>query len=209
MNKQTINPPTPPLAIPSGYLNIMGYVDESEVNGPGCRAVVWVQGCKRECSGCFNTPSWPFEINQLISVEELAEKILSNSKNQGVTFSGGEPFWQAPSLTQLTKKLKAAGLNAMSFTGFTLSELQREDAPIGAQDLLAQLDILIDGPYVESLAINSPTSPVSSQNQKVHVFNPAFENQITWASDQIEIHIFKDGTRLITGFRGQMGLSND
>ncbi|WP_375341996.1 hypothetical protein [Okeania sp. SIO3B5] len=35
---------TTPVEIPSGYLNIMGYVDESEVNGPGCRAVVWVQG---------------------------------------------------------------------------------------------------------------------------------------------------------------------
>lgn len=37
--------------IPPGYLNIMGYVDESEVNGYGCRAVIWVQGCLREWSG--------------------------------------------------------------------------------------------------------------------------------------------------------------
>ena len=34
--------------IPSGHLNIMGYVDQSNVNGPGCRAVVWVQGCSRQ-----------------------------------------------------------------------------------------------------------------------------------------------------------------
>ncbi|NEQ96912.1 MAG: radical SAM protein, partial [Cyanothece sp. SIO2G6] len=52
--------------IPSNHLNIMGYVDRSEVNGHGCRAVVWVQGCRRECPGCFNTASWPFAINQLI-----------------------------------------------------------------------------------------------------------------------------------------------
>jgi anaerobic ribonucleoside-triphosphate reductase activating protein len=191
--------------IPPGYLNIMGYVDESEVNGPGCRAVVWVQGCKRECQGCFNPASWSFEINQLISVDELAEKILSNPRNQGVTFSGGEPFFQATALAELAKKLKASGLSVMSFSGFTLQELQREDAPQGAQDLLAQLDILIDGPYIESLAINSPDSPVSSRNQRVHIFNPAFKDKITWASDQIEIHILQDGTRLFTGFRGQMG----
>ncbi|MHC5725634.1 MAG: radical SAM protein, partial [Nostoc sp.] len=46
-----IKPTDPSLAlmeIPPGYLNIMGYVDQSEVNGPGCRAVVWVQGCLRE-----------------------------------------------------------------------------------------------------------------------------------------------------------------
>ena len=78
-----------PLKIPPGYLNLMGYVDESEVNGPGVRAVVWVQGCLRECPSCFNPASWSFDENQLISVEELAQKILSNPKNQGVTFSGG------------------------------------------------------------------------------------------------------------------------
>ena len=188
--------------IPPGYLNIMGYVDESEVNGPGCRAVVWVQGCKRECPGCFNPASWSFEENQLISVDELAAKILSNPRNQGVTFSGGEPFWQASELANLAQKLKAAGLNVMSFSGFTLQQLQAKDAPPGAEELLAQLDILIDGPYVESLAINSPNSPVSSRNQRVHVFNPAFQDKISWASDQIEIHIFKDGSRLVTGFRG-------
>lgn len=196
------------LNLPPGTLNIMGYVDESEVNGPGCRAVVWVQGCLRECPGCFNTASWSFTENQLITVEELAQKILSNSRNEGVTFSGGEPFWQAEALAQLAQRLKAAGLNVMSFSGFTLKELQSPNAPPGSQDLLGQLDILIDGPYVESLAIHSPNSPVSSRNQQVHIFNPAFEDKITWASDQIEIHVFKDGSRIITGFRGQMGLGD-
>jgi anaerobic ribonucleoside-triphosphate reductase activating protein len=193
--------------IPPGYLNIMGYVDESEVNGPGCRAVVWVQGCPRECPGCFNPESWPFEINQLISVDTLASQILSKARNTGVTFSGGEPFWQAPALAALARQLKAAGLNIMSFTGFTLQQLQSASAPPGSQELLAQLDILIDGPFVESLAINSPNSPVSSSNQRVNVFNPALADQITWASDQIEIHILKDGSRIVTGYRGRLELT--
>lgn len=191
--------------IPPGYLNIMGYVDESEVNGPGRRAVVWVQGCPRECSGCFNPESWSFEINQLIAVDTLAENILSKPQNTGVTFSGGEPFWQATALTALARKLKAGGLNIMSFTGFTLKQLQSESAPPDSQALLAELDILIDGAFVESLAINSPTSLVSSSNQGVHVFNPELANQMTWASDQIEIHILKDGSRIVTGYQG--GLS--
>lgn len=195
-----------PLKIPPGYLNLMGYVDESEVNGPSSRAVVWVQGCLRECPSCFNPASWSFDENQLISVEELAQKILSNPKNQGVTFSGGEPFWQAESLVQLAKILKAKGLSVMSFTGFTLEELKSAKAPPHAQDLLAELDLLIDGPYLEQLAINDPNSLVSSKNQRVHIFNPAFNDQLNWASDQMEIHILKDGSRIITGFRGQMGL---
>ncbi|MBF2016165.1 MAG: radical SAM protein [Rivularia sp. T60_A2020_040] len=190
--------------VPPGYLNIMGYVDESEVNGPGSRAVIWVQGCKRECGGCFNPESWSFEINQLESVDSLTEKILSKPGNTGVTFSGGEPFWQAPALASLARKVKASGLNVMSFTGFTWEKLQSEQAPPGAKELLEQLDILIDGPFIESLAINSPNSPVSSSNQHVRIFNPDFEDKITWASDQIEIHVFKDGSRLVTGYRGWM-----
>lgn len=67
---------------------------------------------------------------------------------------------------------------------------------------MAQLDILIDGAYVQSLAINAPDSPVSSSNQRVHVFNPALKDKITWASDQTEIHVLKDGSRIVTGYLG-------
>ena len=204
MEIKSTNPYSSPANVPSGYLNIMGYVDESEVNGPGSRAVIWVQGCKRECGGCFNPESWSFEINQLEAIDSLAQKILSKPGNTGVTFSGGEPFWQAPGLASLARKVKASGLNVMAFTGFTLEKLQSEQAPPGAKELLEQLDILIDGPFIESLAINSPNSPVSSSNQHVRIFNPDFEDKITWASDQIEIHVFKDGSRLVTGYRGWM-----
>jgi anaerobic ribonucleoside-triphosphate reductase activating protein len=204
VNPQFLTPSIDLLEIPAGYLNTMGFVEESEVNGPGCRAVIWLQGCLRECPGCFNPASWSFEINQLISIEAIVHKILSNPKHEGVTFSGGEPFWQAPALAQVARQVKAAGLNVMSFTGFTLERLQSDDyGPAGANELLAELDLLIDGPYVESLAVNSPNSLVSSSNQRVHVFNPALADRLTWASDQMEIHILKDGSRIVTGYRGQ------
>ncbi len=200
--KVTKHPYLEQTEIPPGHLNLMGYVDQSQVNGPGCRAVIWVQGCSRECPGCFNVESWSFDVNQLISVDELVEKIISNPLNEGVTFSGGEPFWQAESLAELARRVKAKGLNVMSFTGFTLEQLQSKSAPTGSMDLLAQLDILVDGAYLESYAVNSPTSPVSSSNQRVHVFNLSLKDRINWASDQTEIHILKDGSRLVTGYLG-------
>ncbi|NJL00485.1 MAG: radical SAM protein [Spirulinaceae cyanobacterium SM2_1_0] len=194
-------------AIPPGHLNLMGYVSESEVNGPGCRAVVWVQGCPRACAGCFNPESWPFAENLTVSIEAIATRILDNPRHEGVTFSGGEPFWQAPALAELARQVKAAGLNVMSFTGFTLGELQAADAPPGASDLLAQLDILVDGPFLESQAIHAPDSLVSSRNQRVRVFNPELRDRLTWASDRLEVHILKDGTRIFTGFYGQLSNS--
>jgi len=206
MTQAKLNPDLELIEIPAGNLNIMGYVDESEVNGPGCRAVVWVQGCLRECPGCFNPASWSFEINQVMSIDTLAQKILNNPRNEGVTFSGGEPFWQAPALAELARQVKAAGLNVMSFTGFTLEQLRSPSAPPGAEDLLEQLDLLIDGAYIEPLAVNRHDSLVSSSNQRVHLFNPDLSDRLTWASDQIEIHVLKDGSRIITGYRGEMNL---
>jgi anaerobic ribonucleoside-triphosphate reductase activating protein len=188
--------------IPSGYLNLMGTIKRSEVNGPGSRAVVWVQGCSRACGGCFNPASWEFEINQLVPIDEVVDIVLSDPTHEGVTFSGGEPFWQASALAEVARRVKAHGLNVMSFSGFMLEELQSDRAPEGAHELLAELDILIDGPYVESQAINDPTSPVSSRNQKVRVLNPALSDRITWASDQIEVHILQDGSRIVTGYLG-------
>ncbi len=181
-------------------LNTMGFIENSRVNGPGCRAVLWLQGCVRACPGCFNPSSWSFEANQLRSVEDILTQILANPQHDGVTFSGGEPFWQAKALAKLAQQVKAQGLTVMSFSGFTLAELQSEQAPPGSQDLLAQLDILVDGPFVESLATHDPECPVASRNQHVHVFNPDLQSSINWASNQVEIHILKDGTRIITGY---------
>ncbi|MGB8702413.1 MAG: 4Fe-4S cluster-binding domain-containing protein, partial [Thermosynechococcaceae cyanobacterium] len=110
-------------------------------------------------------------------------------------------------LAALAQQVKAAGLNVMSFTGFTLAQLQFSNAPPGSRALLNQLDLLVDGPFVESLAVHSPDSPVSSSNQRVQVLNPDFKGSITWASDQIEVHVFQNGDRLITGYRGQMETS--
>jgi anaerobic ribonucleoside-triphosphate reductase activating protein len=124
-----IAPPPPDIPIPPDHLNLMGYVNRSEVNGPGCRAVVWVQGCLRACPGCFNPASWDFQPNQVTAIADLVADILADSANEGVTFSGGEPFWQAPALAEVARRVKAQGLNVMSFTGFTLAELQAPTAP--------------------------------------------------------------------------------
>lgn len=137
-----VNPYLSLLDIPPGYINIMSYASS------GNSAIVLVQGSLRKCPGYFDSNSWSFEINQLMSIEQLTEKILSNPQNQRVTFSGGEPFWQAPALLEVAKKVKAAGLDVMAFTGFTREELKSPYAPARSKELLAELDLLIDAAYI-------------------------------------------------------------
>ena len=69
------------LEIPPGYLNVMGYVDALSTNSIGSIAVVSLQGTLRECPGYFHPDSWSFEINQLMSIEQLVQKIISNPQN--------------------------------------------------------------------------------------------------------------------------------
>jgi len=82
-------------------VNLAGFIARSTVNGPGTRAVVWVQGCPIRCEGCFNTDFWSFTPKIQVPVDQLAEKIGALENIDGVTFSGGEPFAQAENLAGL------------------------------------------------------------------------------------------------------------
>lgn len=81
----------------------------------------------------------------LIDVFNLATDIINNSKITGITISGGEPFLQAASLTQLLTLIKEQRpeLDVIVFTGYQKEELAWKDA----KDLLCHIDVLIDGPY--------------------------------------------------------------
>ena len=164
ITQSKVNPYLSLLEIPPGYLNITGYINSSQSNECDQKAIVWLQGCLRTCPGCFNPDSWSFEINQLISIEQLAAQIIQ-AQNQGVIFSGGEPFWQAPALIQVAQKVKAAGLSVMAVTGFTEAELRSPYAPAKSKELLAELDLLIDGSDLESVKINQADSSIWSNNE--------------------------------------------
>lgn len=97
----------------------------SAVNGPGERAVVWLQGCDLGCRGCWNPSSHAFDPTRDRPVEKVGEWILSCAGVEGVTFSGGEPFQQAPELRLLCEHLKSRRptLSIGVFTGYALCDL--------------------------------------------------------------------------------------
>ncbi len=131
-------------------INMAAFLPVSRSNGPGRRAVVWVQGCGRNCPGCFNQDMQVFADKQLIAPEELAERILAIDGIEGVTFSGGEPFAQAEALAELAEQLRACGLNIVIFSGYTFAELST-GRNLAWQRLLAVTDLLVAGPYEQGL----------------------------------------------------------
>ncbi|SMC70878.1 4Fe-4S single cluster domain-containing protein [Sporomusa malonica] len=136
-----------------GLINMAAFLPKSVVNGPGLRAVVWVQGCPRRCQGCFNQDMLEFKDNQVVSAEELASSILAIQGINGVTFSGGEPFAQADSIAELAEYLAIQGLTITIFTGYTYQELKAAANP-GWNRLLAVADLLVAGPYVKERPSN-------------------------------------------------------
>jgi anaerobic ribonucleoside-triphosphate reductase activating protein len=193
----------------SGMLNITGFVEESLANGPGGpRAVVWTQGCQHACKGCQNPETWDTDkVVQLVSAEELAQRILSNPNHKGVTYSGGEPFLQARGLSQISRIIRErAGLTTVCYSGFTYEELTGPYAPDAADDFLREIDLLIDGRYVEALKSTDPQAHIwrGSANQRLIWLRPSFlEAERPYSGNVTEIHVLPNGAVIFTGFGGQ------
>lgn len=127
-------------------LNLSGIVQDSIVDGPGIRTTFFCQGCPHHCPGCHNPETWDFGCGTDVPVEDLVEIVKSNPLCRGVTFSGGEPFAQAEGFAKLAKLLKAEGYEVASYSGYTFEALLKGSA--AQKELLASIDILIDGPFV-------------------------------------------------------------
>jgi anaerobic ribonucleoside-triphosphate reductase activating protein len=69
----------------------------------------------------------------------------------GITVLGGEPFFQPQGLAALLRELKTRGIHIVAFTGYTLETLARREEP-AVREALCLIDLLIDGPFVRSLA---------------------------------------------------------
>ncbi len=129
-------------------LKIAGIVEESIVDGPGIRFVVFTQGCPHNCEGCHNPQTHDFNGGKYVDIDEIINKIDENPLLKGVTLSGGEPFMQAKILATMVKRIKNKKLNIITYSGFTYEQLlDRANDENCFLDLLNQTDILIDGKF--------------------------------------------------------------
>lgn len=137
-------------ALELSKLRISGIIAESIVDGPGIRFVIFTQGCFHHCKGCHNPHTFDINGGTLMDTDDLITKIKENPLLKGVTFSGGEPFLQAGALYEIAKECHSLGLDVISYTGYTFEELVAgfEEHPEW-KSLLENIDILIDGPFIE------------------------------------------------------------
>jgi anaerobic ribonucleoside-triphosphate reductase activating protein len=138
--------PSPPSKRRAPLLNLAGTLADSIVDGPGLRFVVFAQGCAFNCPGCHNPQTHAFGIGADRRPEEVFAEIRRNPLARGVTFSGGDPFFQAEAFAALAALLKGVGYEVAAFTGFTWEELARSGSAAQHQ-LLSRLDVLVDARF--------------------------------------------------------------
>ena len=127
-------------------------IQDSIVDGPGFRFVLFAQGCEQHCEGCHNPDSLDPGGGMEISVEEIIREMLSNPLTDGLTLSGGEPFLQASQCARIAAAARERGLNVWAYTGYRFERLI-EDAAAHPEymELLQLTDVLIDGEFILSL----------------------------------------------------------
>ena len=129
-------------------MRIYGLVQDSIVDGPGMRFICFVQGCPHRCPGCHNPDSHDPNGGTEMTTDEVIAAMLSNPLTDGLTLSGGEPFEQASDCLAIAKAAHNHGLNVWAYTGYTLEQL-RENGTAAQRELLDEVDVLVDGRYIE------------------------------------------------------------
>ena len=152
-------------------INLRDFAPALEEMGPGLRACIWVQGCPMACKGCITPEFIPDDVTNEVTVMSICNQIRQAQDEHGiigVSFSGGEPFMQAHTLAMVARFAQKRGLSTLAWTGFTRAHLESPNAPFGSTRFIRALDVLIDGPFVQSRAAKAPPLR-GSTNQQIHL----------------------------------------
>ena len=150
----------------------MNYLDIKHcnmVNGTGLRTVIWVAGCDRNCPGCFS----PYTHDPKAGVvfdNKAKEELFKDSIEDwcdGITFVGGDPLYcgNREKVIELVKEYKEKFPNKTIwlYTGFCWNEILQDEK---LSEIIRYVDVICDGPFVESLK-NVSLKWVGSSNQHV------------------------------------------
>ena len=137
-------------------MRIAGLIPCSFVNGDGARYVVFTQGCPHHCPGCQNPETWDPTGGTEISVTEIAADFRKHRLLDGITLSGGDPFYQQEECIALLNLLP--DVNVWLYTGYEYEDIC--DTP------LAKLaNVLVVGKFVEELRCEGEM--YGSSNQRI------------------------------------------
>lgn len=146
-------------------LSILKIVHSTIVDGPGLRTSIYGAGCMNHCCGCHNPQSWDISAGKPMKIDDIVEDIIGQIG--GVTFSGGDPFFQAEGFTLLARKIKQqTDKDIWCYSGLTFEEICENELFAG---MLPYLDVLVDGRFIEALKSDDAIFRGSSNQRLIDI----------------------------------------
>lgn len=159
-------------------LSILDIIEDTTVDGPGFRTAIYCAGCPNACPGCHNPESWNIRNGKMMETDEVLANVLAD-EFADVTFSGGDPMFQADGFAELARKIKANSSKSIwCYTGYRYEDLLRRPQQA---ELLRWIDVLVDGRFVETLKDPDLLFRGSSNQRLIDV-------QQSLASGEIRLH---------------------
>ncbi|REJ91792.1 MAG: 4Fe-4S cluster-binding domain-containing protein [Planctomycetota bacterium] len=184
------------LTVLRARIRLHSFLPHSRANGPGVRAVVWVQGCSLGCPGCFNPETHDVFGGEDVVVDELVDRIVGLSDTiEGVTVTGGEPLEQRWAVQGILVGIRErTGLSSIVMSGFTWTEIRRLP---DAASLLEPIDVLIAGRFQTAgrIAIGMR----GSANKTIHLLSDRYTYDDLASVVTSEIVLDVDGRITATG----------
>lgn len=126
-------------------LSVLDIVESTTVDGPGFRTAIYAAGCSHHCPGCHNPQSWNINAGHPVTIEYIANRLLNNPF-ENVTFTGGDPLYQAEEFAELAQQIKLHSTkNIWCYTGYTFETIRSNHR---FATLLKNIDVLVDGRFL-------------------------------------------------------------
>jgi anaerobic ribonucleoside-triphosphate reductase activating protein len=155
-------------------IRVLDILEDTMVDGHGFRTSIYCAGCNHQCPGCHNPQSWSFDGGREMTTEEIM-KIIVADPYANVTFSGGDPMYQATGFLELAREIhKRTNKDIWCYTGFTFESLINPEQ----RELLEQIDVLVDGPFIEKLRDTDLLFRGSSNQRLIDVQSSLYEGRV-------------------------------
>ena len=147
------------------------------LNGNGLRVVLWVSGCEHKCKNCHNKITWDIESGLDFDKKAKEEifKQLEKDYIKGITFSGGDPLHpkNKEDILSFAKEIKEKypTKDIWLYTGYIWEDIQHLDG-------IKNVDVLVDGKYIEELSDENLQWVGSSNQRIIDVKNTLLKNNI-------------------------------